>query len=258
MRSIIFSSFVVSAFFGCRTSPLTETPSEIKGDRLKEWAAYKANPDGFFAMIGSTNPIPANGSREEEYNLQQLKALNDLPFTPPSPGRKDSLTRFEAQILFDAVTNHPVAKLSNYQKYDPKNQGIGYCFGRAMTAHLEAIWNPELKLQNNRVRKLFAIGNLVTGPNNWRYHVTAIVKSSEGGWWAVDPYVGSLMTAKEWYLRMQSYNTYSKDMLLFHDEGMQFGPEGDKHYRLPDLEDAYYSGYFKDLLNSYRRTFRQR
>jgi hypothetical protein len=101
-----------------------------------------------------------------------------------SPSEKDALTAEERELLLNRTSNNPVAALSQLHKYD--NQKIGFCFGRAMTAHLIA---RKMGLKEDSIRKLFVLGDLRSGPDpEWRFHVTTVVKGSEdGGWYAIDP-----------------------------------------------------------------------
>lgn len=130
------------------------------------------------------------------------------------------LDRAARQRLFDATLNHPVASLTllppeekepvpprPWNKYetvlklnpsDPPVGVVGYCFGRAMTAHLNARY---MKLAESSIRKLFIIGDLRSGPDpEWRFHVTTLVKGTDGIWYAIDPIMtqGTPLPASEW------------------------------------------------------------
>lgn len=101
---------------------------------------------------------------------------------------KDFLDATERQSLYRTVARHKVAALSQLSKYD--NQKIGFCFGRAMTAHLAA---RKLELKADAIQKLFIIGDLRSGPDpEWRFHVTTLVKGEDGKRYAIDPVVGSV------------------------------------------------------------------
>lgn len=187
--------------------------------------------------------------------LQELNSMNTLD-APPFTGdqnRKASLSRSEADELYRRVSTNPVASLFAVSKYDPKNSGIGYCFGRAMTGHLEALFNMNVK--NSSIRKLFAMGSLITGSTKWGWHVTTIVKSSEGGWWAIDPIYGSVCTVDQWYQWMLTRFNPSHDLVLLHDNAMRLGPSSDR-YALRQINHPDYNNYFKDLLGIYKEKFR--
>lgn len=103
---------------------------------------------------------------------------------------KKGLNAEDRLRLFRLLSRHPVANLSdeNMLKYDPKGIGIGYCFGRAMTAHLLAL---QMGLDPGSIRKVFIVGDLRSGPNpEWYFHVTTIVRGTDNKWYAED----SIMT----------------------------------------------------------------
>jgi len=108
------------------------------------------------------------------------------------------LTAPQRQQLWTAAFRHPVAGLDDERKlakYDPQGF-IGFCFGRAMAAHLLA---RQLGLAEAAVRKLFVIGDLREGADpQWRFHVTALVKGEDGLWYAIDPIMEGPMTATAW------------------------------------------------------------
>lgn len=114
---------------------------------------------------------------------------------------KGTFGEAERKRLFDRVANDPVASLDAVDKYDP--QGIvGFCFGRAMAAHLYA---RRAGLNYGSVAKLFIVGDLRSGKDpEWRFHVTTIVKGHEGKWYAIDPIMtppmapGGPLPVEEW------------------------------------------------------------
>ncbi len=130
--------------------------------------------------------ITAVASAETE---DQLHAWYREILTSAKPTKK-GLNPEERLRLFRALSRHPVANLSDETmlKYDPKNIGIGYCFGRAMTAHLLAL---QMGLDPEGIRKVFIVGDLRSGPDpEWYFHVTTIVRGTDRKWYAED----SIMT----------------------------------------------------------------
>jgi hypothetical protein len=108
-----------------------------------------------------------------------------------------------------AVT-HPVVKLSELSKYDPSG-AIGFCFGRAMAVNLQV---RQLGLSKNSVKKLFVIGDLRSGTApEWRFHVTTLVKNSQGGWTAIDPILNAPMSANNWIQKVKA--TWDKNNKAF-------------------------------------------
>lgn len=99
--------------------------------------------------------------------------------------------------LFEHTVDHPVASLDRLPHYDPDGL-IGFCFGRAMAAHLGARM---MGLAEAGVRKLFIVGDLRqygADRTEWRFHVTTLVRGDDRDWYAIDPIVGRVMTAKRW------------------------------------------------------------
>jgi hypothetical protein len=101
-----------------------------------------------------------------------------------TPVTKHALGPQERQALLYATSIHPVANLEVLDKYDPTG-AIGFCFGRAMTAHLLA---RKAGLDSASIRKLFVIGDMRQGNEpEWRFHVTTTVKGTDGRWYTIDP-----------------------------------------------------------------------
>jgi len=104
----------------------------------------------------------------------------------------DSFTNSQLSQVYRLAIENEVADTRVLGKYD-KNEGhegeIGFCYGRAMGAHLIA---KKMGVKDSSVKKLFIIGDMrsLGWKNNWpewRFHVTTIVKGPEGVWYAIDP-----------------------------------------------------------------------
>ena len=175
-----------------------------------------------------------------------LKYL-DAPLEDNHPKRVAELNSTQRNKVYQAVDNHPVASQCHLRQYDPQGN-MGFCFGRAMTAHLELL---NSGVQKDKIRKLWAVGSFQAGGNNWRYHVTTIVKGDDGQWWAIDPIFGTPVSAKEWYRKMKGFDV-GGDMILFTSEAKRFGPSSPDQYNRPHLNLDAYNNYFNDLLKSYR------
>jgi hypothetical protein len=258
--AMIFSGFIL-LLPSCkdRQSTRSDTKGNDTGDYFTDSQLLRDDPKAFLeARANSGRPVPACTDLQE-FNKAQLQELNEMNtladgFTiSGEETRKYSMSFAEANDLYQRVVKHPVANLNNTVKYDPKGQGIGYCFGRAMAAHLEALFNMDLK--NSSIRKLFAVGSLQTGQTKWGWHVTAVVKAKEGGWWAIDPIIGSPIKAEDWYNKMLTSFNPKKDLVLFHDRALRFGPQV-KRYTLQQINSEFYNNYFKDLLDIYKQEFR--
>jgi hypothetical protein len=107
--------------------------------------------------------------------------------------------------LYQETLNNPVSHLSRLSKYDPTGI-VGFCFGRAMAAHLTA--RKEFHVSPTAIYKLFIIGDLrsVASKPEWRFHVTTILPvKSDGGttWMAIDPIMKQPLTVAEWMMRVR-------------------------------------------------------
>lgn len=255
--------FVVLSIATCaKRKPID---SEAKGN---DTGNYFFNADSLIrdpkifleARAQSGRPVPACNDIPS-FNQTQLHELNEMNTTADSPAmagdqsRKETMSLAEAQELYRRIVNHPVVDLKYTSKYDPKNDGLGFCFGRAMAVHLEALF--KMNLKNSSIRKLFAVGNLSKESFgiNWGWHVTAIVKAAEGGWWAIDNKIGPVMKAEDWYKTMLKYYNPSKDLVLFHDRAMRF-TAAEPRYTVGQINFENYNNYFKDLLDVYKQQFR--
>jgi hypothetical protein len=99
--------------------------------------------------------------------------------------------------LFDLTLRHPVARAEALPHYDPTG-AIGFCFGRAMAAHLIA---RRFGLAEGAIRKLFVLGDmreLGATKTQWRFHVTTVVAGTDGAWYAVDPILYHVRPISDW------------------------------------------------------------
>ena len=107
-------------------------------------------------------------------------------FSSRAHGRLVGLPEKDTPVLFRALRDHPVASVNRLGSYDPKGL-IGFCFGRSFAAYLIA---RQMGLQVAAIRNLFIIGDLRSGTDpEWRFHVTNVVKLSNGQWYAFDPII---------------------------------------------------------------------
>jgi hypothetical protein len=177
-----------------------------------------------------------------------LKNLEEVKITPASTAKKPGLESHEINKLFRKVNDNPVASLMKVDDYSVNTPGMGYCFGRATTAHIKAIGSG---LDKNSVRKVWALGELKTGSTTWRYHVTTIVRDSQGKWHAIDPIFGRPMSVEQWYKEMKKFDSKG-DMRIFDTPANRFGPSSPAKYSPHVLKDKVYENYFTDLMKSFR------
>ncbi len=163
----------------------------------------------------------------------------------------------QASDVLRAAQVNPVVSLSKYSKYDPKNEGIGYCFGRCMFTHLELT---QRQFDRDSIKKAFAIGPMKTPDGGmWGWHVTTIAQSLDAKgnevWLAIDPIYtrnkdGQMPTLEEWYKEMRDkYSTDGKLKLYVTSSG-KFGPSSKYNEGVKTLE--FYHGYFEDMMKWFR------
>ncbi len=180
-------------------------------------------------------------------NNEVLEGLKNMPLKADYGKRKGGLNDSELQQLFRSVSDHPVASLSKVAKYEKNSPGMGYCFGRATTAHIKALMNGADK---DSIRKMWAFGDLKTGDTNWRYHVTTMVRDSKGEWQAIDPIMGKVMPAAQWYKEMKKFDS-TGNMRIVDTEAKRFGPSGGK-YSPAEFNRGSYENYFTDLMKAFK------
>jgi hypothetical protein len=180
-------------------------------------------------------------------NDEVLAGLKNLPMNANSK-RKVGLSNDEMQKLFRQVSDHPVASLSKVEKYEKNSPGMGYCFGRATTAHIKALMNGADK---SSIRKVWALGDLKTGSTQWRYHVTTIVRDAKGEWYAIDPIMGKVMPVEKWYKEMKKFDS-TGNMRIFDTEAKRFGPDSPGKYNPRGFSNKVYENYFSDLMESFK------
>lgn len=108
----------------------------------------------------------------------------------------DALTAPDRKAIFDFLSNDSVTAFSSIKKYDPLGM-IGFCFGRAMAAHLKAL---QMGLDPKSIVKVFIIGDLkYNGVTEYRFHVATVLKGDDDKWYAFDTTRGmKLQTFSQW------------------------------------------------------------
>lgn len=244
VRALLLMSLAVG-FVALPSMPSARAESpEFQGDPSK-WALTNA-----FRHYRNNAPrmSPVAVQSRNRTLLESLgrapRATESLSRTKP---RLAGVTRVQAGEILRSVMNNPIASLNAIEKYDPEG-GIGFCFGRAMTAHLESLM---YGLAKPAIKKLWAVGDLRTGDTEWGWHVTTIVRSRTGGWYTIDPIFGTVLTVEQWYREMQRMD-YDGKMMLYVSDAPQFAPDGST-YQMDDLLMKSYNQYFRDLMGYFRK-----
>jgi hypothetical protein len=194
--------------------------------------------------------LKANGGETiNKWNEVLLAEFEKIPFTARLANRKAGLNREEIRRLYDRVSNHPVAAQCHLHKYD-KDGRMGYCFGRATAAHLEAI---EAKVQKESIRKIWAVGPMKTGSTNWQYHVTTLVRDDQGVWQAIDPIMWRPIPLQQWVTKMKSFSTDSSLTFFVTDPKRGF-PHFGGRYRPDHFRGDQADPFFRDLMEESRKS----
>lgn len=214
---------------------------------------YNANVnlmnEAYYDVYGKT---PAQVHQENFNTIKKFVAMDVDTNRDNAYMRPKFISPMDAMDVYQTASYHPVVSLYQYNKYDPKNQGIGFCFGRAMYVNVDLAYRG---IDRDSVKKAFVVGSMSTGDGNtWGWHVTTIAQSKDVNgqeeWLAIDPITG-VKTLTEWYLEM--YNDLSTDKLLklYITEAGKFGPNGAR-YEEEHLKDKFYNNYFTDMMNWFR------
>lgn len=203
---------------------------------------------GNFSLIDIQKKFTAEQIRES--NKKTLELL-EAPLTTDHPtGYTNYLTTSELDVLYKELANDKVHL--NHACYDPKGT-VGFCFGRATIAHMEALIrgvNPDA------IRKIWIAGDM----REWGHHVATMVKG-EKGWYVIDTNNGRAVPVKDWVAFYQPFkNKNAKDIMVFVTRADRFGPYDTQSYTGINLFNTntshyertadFYRGYFYDYFEA--------
>lgn len=184
---------------------------------------------------------------EIKKNNANIKKIFATPLTlKPIEGKKPFVTKEEASVIYTAMATSNVHK--KHDCYDTTGT-IGFCFGRATIAHMEAIVR---NMHPDAVRKIWIAGDM----EKWGHHVATMVKT-ENGWLVLDTNVGRAITTDEWIAMYMPFKAKgASEIMIFVTQAGRFGPYGTASYNAVDLFNTnsldfnkaqdYYRGYFHD------------
>ncbi len=194
-------------------------------------------------LIGFPSTTPGAAVARNDHIVKRMK---ELPVTGASNKIK-GLSESQSQKLFDKVSTNPISGPEQRPKYDPTGT-TGFCFGRAMVAHMDALKSGVAK---DGIMKVFAVGNLKSAEGNWDFHVATLVRRDNGSWWAIDPIMGKPLDIQDWYTAMKGYD-YDGKMRLMVTPASRFTPKKHYQYAKEAMGGDTNGAYFKDLLQYYR------
>lgn len=159
--------------------------------------------------------------------------------------------RSQAKTIYDDMRNSPcVSNSGPYQRADVR---VGFCFGRAIIAHMFAILRG---FDPRSMKKIWVVGPMGV----WGHHVAFMVRGKDGTWWVIDNVTG-LVTHEQWMDRMVSnYKVTDRELMFFTSEASRFGPRFNYTYNSVNLFNVrngnyddfdygsdYYKGFFRDF-----------
>ncbi len=185
-------------------------------------------------------------------NNENIIALSKLPHKVEAiPGKMDTVTSKDSQIIYDAMEESEVNK--NHYCYDTKGT-IGFCFGRATIAHMEAIAR---NIHPDSVKKIWIAGDM----KEWGHHVATMIFTDKG-WMVLDTNIGKPVTVDFWlnYYKPFKNPKADKEVMAFITQAGRFGPYDTRAYNAVDLFNTnsaeydkakdYFNGYFHDYFES--------
>ena len=191
---------------------------------------------------------------QREFTGEEIKASNEvlknlvnMPYRPKKiAGKKVEIFQEDSEVIYKAMAQSKVHK--NHDCYDTKGT-IGFCFGRATIAHMEAIIR---NVHPESVKKIWIAGDM----DKWGHHVATIIYT-ERGWMVLDTEMAGPVDVKTWIdTCMKWKKTRSKELMIFITQAGRYGPYDNRAYNAVDLFNTtgatfdksqdYFKGYFYD------------
>lgn len=238
MKILIISSLFIYSF-GALAQPLKNSTNLMS--KMERDTASKTP-----SVIHKANLLHLQKFIKYDVQLQDGDSATDF-------GKPELLHPLDAKNVLTVADGNPVVGLHQYDKYDPNNEGIGFCFGRAMFIHTELAMRG---FDRSSIQKAFVVGSMETPDGgSWGWHVTTIAQSrDENGneiWYAIDPIVGSVIEVQEWYEQMRDEFSTDKKLKLYITLATRMGPNSS--YDEQDIRDTFYNDYFTDMMNWFEK-----
>ncbi len=180
--------------------------------------------------------------------IQEHNASVQAALAAPLPPIKTKLARriIQDQARTILAEVHQTPSHRSQHKYQIRGCN-GYCFGRAVIAHIEAL---RRELHPESIKKLWAIGSM---QGNNAFHVTTLApaKGARGiKWWSLDANSSQPTDVNQWMSQLAQMSTDQR-LMFFVTDGYRFSPHADVYYNEWDLfgtssKQDYYAGYFLD------------
>lgn len=186
--------------------------------------------------------------RGDDISATNKKLMEEInKFEPSSKDLLNGISFEQAQKIINRTNTNKVTG-QNY-KYDPKGE-IGFCFGRALYAHLELLRHGVAK---DSIKKVFIVGPMRAGGIDWQFHVATLVKANDkSGWYAVDTFIGRPVLLEDWFANFQKFSTDGK-LRMYVTKANKIGPNAWEYNIKPGgLFDGFYNDYFKDMFQFFK------
>lgn len=192
----------------------------------------------------------------DQQNKLTLKSLNNSP-VKERPGRISTASKDKINSIFKAVADNPTAATCQLPTYDPTGR-IGYCFGRAVAGHIEAL---KQGISKDSIKKIWAVGSPSRDAmaKNWGYHVATAIRGSDGKWYVMDTLYPKPLTVEEWYLSLTEKNGSGKTRIYYTEpDRMGLKPTSEPVKKWITDNDGFTNNtYFEDLMKTFQEESRQ-
>ncbi len=201
------------------------------------------------AKLDNKGKTPEQIVKESRDTYEKFVALNvnlkaNGAIHPTDRKKPRHLSVENGQRIIDESIKNPVVSSTPVVNYDPDSKGIGYCFGRAMFAHLYLVL---AGYNRANIKKAFIVGPMMK--RAWGWHMVTIVQSKDAEgkeiWLALDPNFGKPVEMKEWYDYWLTTSDNGK-LRLYITESSKFAISTGR-YNDRTLSNKFYHGYFKDM-----------
>lgn len=215
-----------------------------KALNLKELEAQYAG-ESFFSIHERLT-----GQEVKKHNQNLLKILKKNPEFLDADKNLTAVNKKQANTLYKALKNSNVYE--NEICYSRPDVTIGYCFGRAVVVHTEAILRG---VDPGSMKKIWAVGDL----GHWGHHVATMVRAQDEKWYVIDNITG-VVTAEDWISGISTMKEHgAKTPMFFVTQAERVGPYNAQTYNMMDLFNTntakfkrssdYYLGYFRDYFD---------
>lgn len=188
---------------------------------------------------------------EIKKNNENIRKLVKVPYeVTEEKGKISVVTTTDSELIYASMVVSKVNK--NHYCYDIKGT-IGFCFGRATIAHMEAIAR---NIHPDAVKKIWIAGDM----KEWGHHVATMVHTDKG-WMVLDTNIGKPVTVDFWLDYYKPFKDKdAKEVMAFITQAGRFGPYDTRAYSAVDLFNTnsddyvkakdYFNGYFHDYFES--------